>query len=83
MFTVTLSLTFTFTFGRAVFSKLGISAVTEYTPGGTERNRYDPVVSVVVWNVNPLSWSVSTTFGRGTTAPVESLSTPVTVPKYP
>src|SRR5882762_6694679 len=52
-FAVAFSLTSTFILGRIVFSNPGISAVTEYTPGGTDRNKYDPFPSEVVWNVNP------------------------------
>jgi hypothetical protein len=52
-FTVAFSLTSTFILGRTVFSNPAISAVTEYSPGGIDRNKYDPVPSVVVLNVNP------------------------------
>ena len=69
-------------FGRTVFSNPDISAVTEYAPvepRGTNtircvggRPEREPLLLVSEDDV-----------GMGNTAPLESVSTPVTVPKYP
>jgi hypothetical protein len=45
--------------------------------GGTFKNRYEPLLSVVCVNVTPVAEFESTTSVPGITAPVESITTPV------
>jgi hypothetical protein len=45
--------------------------------GGTFKNRYEPLLSVLCVNVTPVAEFESTTSVPGRTAPVESATTPV------
>src|SRR5215471_8475666 len=81
-FVVAFSLTSTLNGLLDDLAKPFASAVTEYKPGATDRKRYRPLASDVVTKLNPFSSSESITLAPCTTAPLESVSSPLTVPKY-
>jgi hypothetical protein len=80
-FAVGFSLTFNRIWVRTVFSNPFNSAVTEYTPGGIETNRYRPSLSDLVANLYPFSSSTRVTFAPWMTAADESVRMPLIVPK--
>src|SRR5215470_822206 len=48
-----------------------------YVPMGKDGNRYAPELSVVVLDSTPVAWFLATTTAPGTTAPVLSVTVPL------
>src|SRR5258705_3825336 len=51
-----------------------------YIPTGKLLNVYEPFASVVVWFLTPVALFTAVTSAPGTTAPVESVTTPTILP---
>ena len=60
--------------------RAGLSAVIVYSPGFSSEKRYSPLSWLTAFRISLVSVLLSVTVAPGTTAPLESFTTPVTSP---
>ena len=66
---------------RVSVAKPSNEIFNSYEPGGSTKNRNSPTASVVPLRSIPVSMFVRTTAAPATTAPVESVTVPLTLPE--